>query len=141
MELLHLHNIKFDSTVIRESFNRYKWNKRINSYNRTEMKRCVLFAAWLLLWPIALLYVMSKHRDDILQDMLADMKYRKANFTGINAVLYVFLLDKYYRTLFYHRIGSISYIVRWIWPGYNTFHPLCNNIGGGVFCIHPFPPF
>ena len=101
------------------------------------MKRCVLFAAWLLLWPIALLYVMSKHRDDILQDMLADMKYRNANFTGINAVLYVFLLDKYYRTLFYHRIGSISYIVRWIWPGYNTFHPLCNNIGGR-FCIHPY---
>ena len=102
------------------------------------MKRCVLFAAWLLLWPIALLYVMSKHRDDILQDMLADMKYRKANFTGINAVLYVFLLDKYYRTLFYHRIGSISYIVRWIWPGYNTFHPLCNNIGGGRFLYSSF---
>lgn len=69
---------------------------------------------------------MSKHRDDILQD-------RKANFTGINAVLYVFLLDKYYRTLFYHRIGSISYIVRWIWPGYNFI------VGAGSVVVKDVP--
>ena len=81
------------------------------------MKKCILYLAWVLLWPVAVLYIMSNNKDEILQDMMADMKYRKANFSGINAVLYVFLLDKYYRTLFYHRIGYFSYFVRWLWPG------------------------
>lgn len=102
------------------------------------IKYSILFAAWFFLWPVALLFVLSKHRNEILQDMMADMKYRKANFRGINAVLYVFLLDRYYRTLFYHRVGCISWLIKWLWPGEKTFHPLCHDIGGGVFCIHPF---
>lgn len=102
------------------------------------MKYCVLFAAWLFLWPIAILYIISEHRNEILQDMMTDMKYRKANFVGINAVLYVFLLDKYYRTLFYHRIGSVSFLVKWIWRGDSTFYPICQRMGGGMFCVHPY---
>ena len=94
--------------------------------------------AWLLLWPMAIMYLLSDKRDLIMADTMADMSYRKANVTGVSAVLYVILLDKYYRTLFYHRIGNISYIISWLWQGNNTFHPQCKNLGGGVFCIHPF---
>lgn len=102
------------------------------------VKHCILSLAWLLLWPIAVLYFLSGNRDAILQDMMADMKYREADFTGVNAVIYVFLMDRYYRTLFYHRIGKISYIIKWIWKGERTFLPLSNQMGGGMFCIHPY---
>lgn len=101
-------------------------------------KYCILFIAWLLLWPVAFLYFISKNRNAIYQDVMTDMKYRKANFAGLNDVLYVFLLDKFYRTLFYHRVGYLSYLVRWFWKGEDTFYPLCKNIEGGVFCIHPY---
>ena len=102
------------------------------------VKLCVLCLAWFLLWPIAVLYFFSDNRDAILQDMMADMKYREADFVGVNAVIYVFLMDRYYRTLFYHRIGKISYVIKWIWKGERTFQPLCHKMGGGIFCIHPY---
>lgn len=98
----------------------------------------ILIGAWILLWPIVILFALSRNREAILQDMQEDMKYRKANFTGINAVLYVFLLDRYYRTLFYYRVGNKSCLFSWIWRGEKTFYPLCKNMGGGIFCIHPF---
>lgn len=73
-----------------------------------------------------------------MQDTMADMAKRHAHVTGVSAVLYVILLDKYYRKLFYHRIGNVSLLVSWLWKGSDTFHPICPQIGGGMFCIHPF---
>ena len=94
--------------------------------------------AWLLLWPLALMYVFSSEKDKIRKDIEADMRYRTADLKGITAVLYVLLLDKFYRKLFYHRVGNISYLVSWIWRGDNTFYPICPNLGGGIFCVHPY---
>ena len=101
-------------------------------------KSCGLCIAWLLLWPIAIMYLLSDNKEVIHQDMMADMNYRKANYKGINAIIYVFLLDKFYRTLFYYRVGNISYMIKWLWKGDKSFYPLCKNMGGGVFCIHPY---
>lgn len=94
--------------------------------------------SWLLLWPMALMYIFSPKRDKIRKDIEANMRYRTADLKGITAVLYVLLLDKFYRKLFYHRVGIISYLVSWLWRGDCTFYPLCPNMGGGVFCIHPY---
>ena len=94
--------------------------------------------SWLLLWPMALMYIFSPKRDKIRKDIEANMRYRTADLKGRTAVLYVLLLDKFYRKLFYHRVGIISYLVSWLWRGDRTFYPLCPNMGGGVFCIHPY---
>ena len=94
--------------------------------------------SWLVMWPHAILYLISPQKKVILEDVMADMAYRRAKITGISAVLYVLLLDKYYRTLFYYRIGKSSFWVSWLWRGSNTFYPLCKNMDGGVFAIHPF---
>lgn len=110
----------------------------MNVYLRIIAKYCVLFIAWLLLWPIVLIYYLSNSRQEILLDMMSDMKYRDASFKGANAVVYVFFMDRYYRNLFYHRIGKISFLFKCIWKGSKTFYPLCPNIGGGMFCIHPY---
>ena len=95
----------------------------------------LLFIAWLFYWPIALLYILSDNRVDIVKDMMADMAHRKANVSGVNAVLYVFMLDGYYRTLFYHRIGKFSYLVRWIYRCKTNFYVQCPNIRGGYFAF------
>lgn len=94
--------------------------------------------SWLLLWPMALMYIFSPERDKIRKDIEANMRYRTADLKGITAVLYVLLLDKFYRKLFYHRVGFISYLISWLWRGDSTFYPLCPNMGGGIFCIHPY---
>lgn len=96
---------------------------------------------WILLWPLAIAYKCSKNKEFIYADTMADMKHRKANFTGTTAVLYVFFLDRYYRTLFYHRLGVCSCIFSWIWRPNLTFFPVCHNLGGGCFLSHPCSTF
>lgn len=97
-----------------------------------------IFCSWFFMWPHALLYLFSPNKKEILEDTKANMAYRRANINGLTGVLYVILLDKYYRTLFYHRIGRASILISWLWKGCDSFFPTCKYIGGGVFCIHPF---
>lgn len=105
------------------------------------LKKCIIrivsIISWGLLWPCAIMYFFSKNREDIYRDIMANMKFRSAKLTGVSAVLYVLLQDRYYRTLFYYRVGYISLLIRWLWHGDNSFSISCPNIGGGMFCIHP----
>lgn len=50
---------------------------------------------------------------------------------------FVLIRDKYYRSVFYRRIGGYSKWVSWYSPGESTFFPNC-PIGGGIFCIHSY---
>lgn len=92
----------------------------------------IIVFSWLLLWPHAILYLLSNQRKQIYEDIMADMKYRSANITGISAVLYVLLMDRYYRSLFYYRIGVMSYLVSWLWRGDNSFCITAKNIMGEI---------
>ena len=65
---------------------------------------------------------------------MADMNFRSAKITGTSAVLYVLLLDKYYRLLFYYRIGLPSLLVSWLWRGDSSFSITAKSIMGGVLC-------
>ena len=93
--------------------------------------------SWLLMLPHAILYLLSSKKKEIYEDTMADMAFRSANITGISAVLYVLLLDRYYRSLFYYRIGFPSLLVSWLWRGDSSFSITAKNIMGGVFCVHP----
>ena len=105
------------------------------------MKRLIIYIivalSWLLLWPHAILYWCSNQKQAIYEDTMADMNFRSANITGASAVLYVLLLDRFYRSLFYYRIGLPSLFVSWLWRGDSSFSITAKNVMGGVFCVHP----
>lgn len=50
-------------------------------------------------------------------------------------LLYLLIYDKYFRTLFYCRLGVLSHLVSWYAPKSDTFFP-CSNMGG-VYLAHP----
>lgn len=93
--------------------------------------------SWLLFLPHAIFYLLSSQKKVIYEDTMRNMSFRRANITGLSAVLYVLMLDPYYRSLFYYRIGSPSYLLSWLWKGDNSFSITAKNIMGGVFCVHP----
>ena len=97
----------------------------------------IVAMSWLFFWPHAILYMLSIKKKEIYEDTMADMAFRSANITGTSAVLYVLLMDKYYRSLFYYRIGFLSLLVSWLWRGDSSFSITAKNIMGGVFCVHP----
>lgn len=93
--------------------------------------------SWILFWPHVLLYLFSSQRNEIYADIMRDMSYRRAKVSGSFAIPYVLFLDKYYRSLFYYRIGRPSLLVSWLWKGECSFCISCGKISGGVFCAHP----
>ena len=98
--------------------------------------------SWLLMLPHAILYLLSSKKKEIYEDTMADMAFRSANITGISAVLYVLLLDRYYRSLFYYRIGFPSFLVSWLWRGDSSFSITAKNImGETVRKLRPEPAF
>lgn len=98
-----------------------------------------LILAYLYLWPHALFYLLSSNdaKTLIYSDVRKINDKMNVKFSGVNAVIYVILRDVYYRRLFYHRIGTLSVLVSWYFPGERTFEPICSSIGGGVYLAHP----
>lgn len=88
--------------------------------------------------PHYLLYSFSKSKILIDEDVKAMSKCLGYSATGGNRqLLYLLIKDKYFRKMFYTRIGVLSHLVSWYSPGSSTFFP-CKNIGGGFYMAHPY---
>lgn len=90
--------------------------------------------------PHYILFLKSKSRSLIEKDLHFNGKKRHSKTyesKGIKAYFFVLIRDKYYRSLFYKRIGQNAKWVSWYSPGESTFYPTC-PIGGGCFCIHSY---
>lgn len=99
----------------------------------------IVVMGWILFWPHAILYFFSARKKDIYEDAMRNMSFRSASITGTSAVLYVLLLDRYYRSLFYYRIGFPAFSVSWLWRGDSSFSITAKNImGGGILCAPIF---
>lgn len=52
---------------------------------------------------------------------------------------FVFLQnDRYFRTLFYYRLGRLSKLISWLSPGERTFIIGTKDIGPGFYIAHPY---
>lgn len=88
--------------------------------------------------PHYLLYSFSKSKILIDEDVEAMSKYPGyANIGGKILLLFLLINDKYFRKMFYTRIGVLSHLVSWYSPGDSTFFP-CKEIGGGFYMAHPY---
>lgn len=104
---------------------------------KTIVSYIALLVSWLFMWPLTILYFISHQKKEILEDIMMNMSFRSSKFSGLNALVYVLFLDKFYRTLFYYRIGKLSLLASWLWRGDSSFDITSGSIGGGVFCVHP----
>lgn len=102
------------------------------------IKIIIYSIVWSLLWPLAFLVTISRNRKAIIVDVQKDIEHRRFKISGISSVLYVFLLDKYYRALIYKRLGLKSRMLSWLWHTDATFFPVCGDIGEGCYLAHPF---
>lgn len=93
----------------------------------------------ILFLPHYLLYKQSTVKELIDLDIQALLDHqRAANKISMGQILVdVLMNNKYYRNLFYMRIGKRSSWVNWYAKGESTFFP-CSNMGGGVYLAHPY---
>lgn len=108
---------------------------------RASYKQVIAFIATIasfgFMWVPVVLYLFSKNKTIIQEDVMRQIDKRTVSFKGIMALMYVLLVDRYFRNLFYIRVGWISWICSWYLRPCPTFY-LCRNIGPGAYFAHPF---
>ena len=116
-----------------------------SSYNKIRKMRDVLklSVSWLLILfflPHLLFYVLSKERHKIEEDIEANKQFLRLKMGNFNALLFYLRSNKYFRTLFYHRIGiAKSMFIQWYLPGDRYFLiSKTTRVGGGMIVSHPY---
>lgn len=98
----------------------------------------ILFVESSIFIPHYLLYFFSKSKRLIEEDAEAMRNYPSyASICKKYIILYLLTKDRFFRKMFYTRIGRLSYLVSWYSPGEGTFFP-CKDIGGGFYMAHPY---
>lgn len=94
-------------------------------------------------WPCIILYFFSANKHIINKDLVAWAKVHvpKFNAESINYSKHLyreFISYPEFRSLFYHRIGKISIIIRWLYKPQSHLAMDCPNIGEGLFIQHGY---
>lgn len=101
------------------------------------LKEMCFYIKALFFIPHLLIYFLSPSKNIIDEDvdaMCRTSKYLKRKHGRLS---YLLVKDKYFRKMFYVRIGAVSSLIKWYASGADTFLP-CGNIGGGIYCAHPY---
>lgn len=116
-----------------------------SSYNKIRKMRDILklSVSWFLIIlfiPHLLIYSLSKERQTIDQDLEANKQFLRLKMGNLNALLFYLRTNKFFRSLFYHRIGVVySMFVQWYLPGDRYFLiSKTARIGGGMIVSHPY---
>lgn len=105
------------------------------------MRNLLLFFKCPLYTLHVILFVFSKNKKNIIKDLKRLIKGSSV-IIPCSSILFalVFFLqnDKYFRQVFYYRIGKLSKLISWAFPGERTFIIGTKNIGFGFYAAHPF---
>lgn len=102
------------------------------------MDRTILIIKFILFTPHLFAFKASKNKHQIIKDVSTMMCHLGFSYKGVWALLWLLVNDRYFRTLFYDRIGKVSALMRWYTPGEQTFIICCKSIGAGMYLAHPY---
>ena len=104
------------------------------------MRNIVYFFGQILFLPHVILFLFSREKEAIAQDIYARKNFNPSRLHQVFDLSKELLINKYFRTLFYHRTNGIfSKILRIFYPKESSFIIDVNaKIGGGLQLAHPY---
>lgn len=114
-----------------------KFDKRII---RDYIKLLISMAIAVIFIPHVLIYLTHKGGGKITSDIQSMFSRLPIKLSGIIGLIYLLNTNRYFRTLFYHRIGPIaSALISWYRPGDKYFIiSKTTKIGNSVILAHPY---
>lgn len=104
------------------------------------MRNIVYFFGQILFLPHVILFLFSREKERIAMDIYARKNFNPSQIHQMYDLSKELLINKYFRTLFYHRTNSFfSKILRVFYPKQSSFIIDVNTkIGGGLQLAHPY---
>lgn len=85
------------------------------------------------------IFLFCRNKNIIISDIEKDLEHHSLNLNTISGLVYLLTHDKYFRNVFYFRIGRLKFICKWLAPPYLTFTiGTYTPIGKGLLAVHPF---
>lgn len=85
------------------------------------------------------IFFFYKNFDVCKEDVIVNAKTKIGDRGLFLSFIYLLVFNKYYRNLFYFRIGNVSYFFRFLLPPHPCFEiSKTSIIGGGLHCGHSF---
>ena len=111
--------------------------------NITSLKQQIVFYLNLVrILPVALPYIFAQGREGVKSDLEVQVTKHNLSDCGLLSLCKLLYSDKYYRSVYYHRVGKVSKLFRFLLPCSETF---CISpgviIGKGIFPAHPFATY
>lgn len=86
-----------------------------------------------------ILYLLSSRKREIISDIKVALLHRNYECSILIGLVYLLVFDDTYRNLFYYRLGSVAYFVKWLALPHSCFTiGTYTPIGSGMLCVHPF---
>ena len=86
-----------------------------------------------------IIFLLSKNKDVIICDIKKAIEHHLIHLSSFEGLLYLLTFDRYFRNVFYYRIGYKSYFCKWWAKPHPTFTiGTYTPIGKGFLAIHPF---
>ena len=108
------------------------------------MNRIVKYIiSWLnlprLIPSIIILFFYTK---ECRRDIYVNKKHYDCGLNMIGAFMFLMVFDKWFRNLFYYRIGKWKYLISFLAPPYPSFFiGTYSQIGEGFLCVHPYSTY
>lgn len=108
---------------------------------RDQIKLAITLLLFWIYIPHLILFILNKSlKKDIIEDL--NRREKHTTFKMSNSIRFLFFIhnDRYFRNLFYHRIGPISsLLIGWYRPGDRYFViSKTTQIKSGAYFAHPF---
>ena len=81
----------------------------------------------------------SKKKIDIICDIEKALEHHVVQLNTVVGLVFLLTFDKYFRNVFYYRIGYLNYFCKWMAMPHPTFTiGTYTPIGKGLLVVHPF---
>jgi serine O-acetyltransferase len=89
-------------------------------------------------WPHLIIFMLSKNKKLIYEDLQAYKKEYSYKQSDIFVLLILLFKNRSFRTLFYHRIGNLKWLIKFLAPGMQNLSLTKTPIGGGLLLFHAY---
>lgn len=103
-----------------------------------KIKNILAFVNIIRFWPHLIIFLFSKNKTLIREDLQAYKKEYSLKNSDIFALLILLYNNKSFRTLFYHRIGILKWLIKFLAPGMQNLSLTKTPIGGGLLLFHAY---
>ncbi len=103
------------------------------------IKKIILYLNYPRFTIHILLYFFSNNKTYIKSDIKRNLEHHDVILNAISGLVFLLTFDKYFRNLFYYRIGHLKYICKWIAKPHPSFDiGTYTQIAKGFLVVHPF---